>query len=101
MFRLEGDFAPVLSAGASLGGARAVATFAYAATDAADALDIARDRLPTTAVQAGATVVDGVLVARFLAGDPLALRGAFTQFWAGFRAAVADLPPVLPRLWHV
>ena len=37
VFRLEGDFAPVLSAGAALGGARAVATFAYAATDAADA----------------------------------------------------------------
>ena len=101
VFRLEGDFASVLNAGAALGGARAVATFAYAATDAADALDTARDLLPTTIVQAGATVVDGVLVARFLAGNPLALRGAFTQFWTGFRAAVAGLPPVLPRLWHV
>jgi hypothetical protein len=45
--------------------------------------------------------VNGVLVARLLGDDPLAVRSAFTQFWAGFRAAVAGLPPTLPRLWHV
>ena len=101
VLRLDGEFASTLASAAGLGGARAVTTFAYAAADAPDRLDLARDLLPSGPVLAGATLVDGVLVARLLAHDPLALRRAFTQFWTGFRAAVASLPPTLPRLWHV
>ena len=64
-------------------------------------IDLARDLLAADGVRAGVTVVNGILLARFLAEDPLALRRAFTLFWARFRAAAAGLPPVLPRLWHV
>ena len=99
--RLDGSYAAVLAAAAGLGGAVALATFVYAAPDAAALLDLARDLLAADAVRAGATVVNGLLVARLLATDPLALRRAFTLFWTRFRAAAAGLPPVLPRLWHV
>ncbi|MFL5333591.1 MAG: urease accessory protein UreD [Geminicoccaceae bacterium] len=99
--RLDGVFDPILAATAGLGGARAIATFVYVAADAEQRLDLARSLLPGAPVAAGATSVDGLLIARFLAQDALALRLAFTLFWAGFRAAVAGLPPVLPRLWHV
>ena len=99
--RLDGEFAALLEAPAGLRGARVVTTFVYAGEDAAARLELARDLLPAAPVRAGATLVDGLLVARLLAEDPLALRGGFALFWSRFRAAVGGLPPVLPRLWHV
>jgi urease accessory protein len=101
VFRLADDFADVLDAPAGLAGARAVTTFAYVGADAPEWLDLARELLDPVPVRTGATVVNGVLVARLLGEDPLALRSAFALFWARFRAAVAGLPPVMPRLWHV
>jgi urease accessory protein len=101
VLRLAGDFADLVDAPAGLAGARAVTTFAYVAADAPERLDLARELLAAAPARTGATVVNDVLVARLLGEDPLALRGAFAQFWAHFRAAVAGLPPVLPRLWHV
>ncbi|MFO1049750.1 MAG: urease accessory protein UreD [Geminicoccaceae bacterium] len=101
VFRLAGDITQAVDAPAGLAGARVVTTFAYVGPDAPDRLDLARELLPDASVRAGATVVDEVLVARLIGEDPLALRRAFTLFWARFRAAVAGLPPVLPRLWHV
>lgn len=98
--RLEGDFAPVLAAAAGLGGAAVVATFVHAGTGAADRLEFART-LQDGQERAGCTVVNGVLVARWLGSDPLALRRAFALFWGGFRSAVAGLPAAMPRLWHV
>jgi urease accessory protein len=99
--RLEGSYEPVLTAAAGLGGARAVATFVYAGPDADGRLDLARAFLPNEPLRSAATVLNGLLVARFLASDPLALRRAFALFWARFRAAASGLPPALPRLWHV
>ncbi len=99
--RLEGEYAHTLGAGAGLGGARCAATFVYAATDAMSLLDRARDWLPAAGVRAGATLVNGLLIARFLAAEALALRRAFALFWCRFREAAAGLPPALPRLWHV
>ena len=101
VFRLEGSFAELVEARAGLAGARVATTFVHAGPDAAERLELARDLLPAGAVRSGATVLNGLLVARLLAEDPLALRGAFALFWSRFRAAVAGLPPVLPRLWHV
>ena len=100
-FRLEGSYTGPLAAVAGLGGAVALATFAYAAPDAPELIEPARELVAADGVRAGVTVVNGVLLARFLAEEPLALRHAFTSFWARFRAAAAGLPPVLPRLWHV
>jgi urease accessory protein len=98
---LDGSYAGLLAAVAGLGGAVALTTFVYAAADAADWVDPARDFLAGDRARAGLTAVNGLLIGRFLAEDPLALRRTFALFWTRFRAAVAGLPPVLPRLWHV
>jgi urease accessory protein len=99
--RLEGAFGSVLDAAAGLDGNGALATFVHAAPDAGDRLDRARELLEAPGVRAGATLVNGLLIARWLAADSLALRRAFALFWASFRAAAAGLPPIMPRLWHV
>ena len=52
-------------------------------------------------VRAGATCVHGVLVARWLSEDPLALRGAFERYWMEMRRAAGGLPARLPRLWYI
>lgn len=99
--RLDGDFAAVLDAPAGLDGARAVATLVHAAPDAAGRLELVRDLADQPGVRAGATLVNGLLLIRILAADPLALRRTFALFWTRLREAAAGLPPVLPRLWHV
>lgn len=99
--RLDGDFTTVLDASAGLDGARAVATLVHTASDAANRIDLVRGLLDQPGVRAGATVVDGLLLIRALAVDPLALRRTFALFWTHLREAAAGLPPVLPRLWHV
>lgn len=99
--RLEGEFTPVLDAPAGLDGARAVATLVHAGPDAADWLDLVRGLADQPGVRAGATAVNGLLLIRILAADPLALRRTFALFWTRLREAAAGLPPVLPRLWHV
>lgn len=99
--RLVGDYEAVRAAPAGLNGATALATFVHAGPDAARWLDLAREQLTTHPVPAGATLVDGLLIARWLGSDALALRRSFAQFWGWFRAAVAGLPPALPRFWHV
>jgi len=100
---VEGDLPAVLDHPAGFGGARAVACAVYAADDAPARQQEARrllDDLPA-GVRAGATVVNGVLVVRWLAAHGDDVRRAFALFWAGFRASAAGLAAALPRLWHV
>ena len=99
---LEDDIAATIAHPAGFDGATATATAVYVAADAAVQLAAARAALGEDAeVRTAATVVNGVLVARFLGRDAKALRTAFGRFWATFRNNVAELPAVLPRLWHV
>ncbi len=92
---LEHDIARQIDHPAGLAGAVAAATAIYVAPDAAEHLAAARD------LGALATVVNGVLVMRWLKKDARAVRAEFGAIWSGFRAAVAGLPRRLPRLWHV
>jgi len=99
---LSDDTAAALAHPAGFDGAVACATAIYVAPDAGQRLADARRALGDPAeVRCGATLVNGIVVARFLSRRPLALRDAFGAFWKSFRHAVAGLPPVLPRLWHV
>jgi urease accessory protein len=102
-FLLDGAIADIVDHPAGLGGAIALATAVYVADDAGQFLDTARDLLirAPASVRVGASVVNGILVMRFMAADPQALRQAFGEFWAGFRQAAAGLPASLPRLWHI
>ncbi len=70
--------------------------------DAADNLDHARGHFGETAgVIGGVSLVNGVLVARWIGEDQLALRNSFAKYWAGLRARIMGYPAALPRLWHV
>lgn len=100
---LEDEIASVLAEPACFDGATAYATVVHAGDDPASHLDLARSLLGQDrgGLRAGATVVNGVLVARWLGRDAGILRRAFGDFWAGFRAAAGGRRNALPRLWHV
>ncbi|MAF48541.1 MAG: urease accessory protein UreD [Rhodospirillales bacterium] len=99
---LDGDIGQALDHPAGLGGAIAVATAVYVGPDAADNLDHARGHFGETAgVIGGVSLVNGVLVARWIGEDQLALRNSFAKYWAGLRARIMGYPAALPRLWHV
>lgn len=90
---------------AGFGGASAVAMALYAGDDAADHLEAARaaiDRAAAAspALKAGATLVNSLLLARFL-GDAVSVRRGLVSWLADMRAVCLDLPRRLPRVWHV
>ncbi len=90
--RLEGPVQAVLDRTAVANGGRAVATLIHAAPDAADRLDALRNAMAP--FEAGASVIDGMLVARVVARDGACARAAI----------VAGLAPLrngrpLPRVW--
>ncbi len=96
---LEGDVAAALAHPAGFDGASACATVIYAADDAGDRLNDARGLLATAASRCGATVVNGILLARFLAREAAEVRRDVAEYCAGLRAAVAGLPRRVPRVW--
>jgi urease accessory protein len=99
---LEGDIAATLAHPACFDGAQAVATAVHAADDAGSLIDCARDLLADEdGLLAAASVINGVLVVRWLGRDAQTLRRAFGIFWGGFREAVQGLPKGLPRLWEI
>jgi len=100
---LEDDIADVLADPACFDGATSYATVVHAGDDVAARLDLARALLARdeSGLRTGATVVNGVLVARWLGRDAATLRRSFGNFWAAFRAAVGGRRDTLPRLWHV
>ena len=90
--RLDGPVQAVLDRAAVAGGGRAIATLLLAAPDAADWLDPLRAAL--TPFEAGASALDGLLVARVVARDGACARAAIV---AGLAALRAGRP--LPRVW--
>jgi urease accessory protein len=100
--RLDRDIARLLDAPAAFGGARALATVIYAAADAEVRLGAARDILAAApqGVRAAATVIQGVLLVRWLGADAAAVRVALGAFWAAFRACALGRPARLPVLWN-
>ncbi len=101
---MDGDLRPILSHPAAMGGIKACATAVHVAADAGDRLQTARTLLAETAaagVRAAATLVNGVLVMRWIGPEAASLRTAFGGFWAQFRHRAAGLPEALPRLWHI
>ena len=98
---LSGDMAMARRAPWGFAGAEAIATVVYVADDAPDVRDRARnilaDAIPEGA-RAGVTVVNGILIARFL-GGAVAVRVGLSAFIAAFRAVAGGYRPVPPRLW--
>jgi urease accessory protein len=101
---LDGDIAATLADPACFAGAAACATLILvpAGGDPRRFVDAARAvQAAEAGLQAGVTAVGGLLVARWLAEDALALRCAFADLACHLRQAAMGLPPRLPRLWHV
>jgi len=85
---------------AGFAGATALATGIFAAPDAARWLEASRAVVELGAARAGVTVVNGVLLARFL-GEPLAVRRGLMDWLAFMRQDALGGPRRLPRVWHV
>jgi urease accessory protein len=96
--RLEGDVAAALAAPAGFGGGAALATAVYVGEDAAAHLPAARAL--ADAGEGAATLVNGVLLARFSGPRADAVRRALTHYLRHLRHAAGGLPAALPRLWH-
>lgn len=86
---------------AALKGMRAAAMLVEAGPGAERRLDLLRDLmlLAPAEVRCAATVVNGVLVARWLAADALALRPSFAAAWMALRNEAQGLAPRLPSFW--
>jgi urease accessory protein len=97
--RLEDDIAARLD-GPGFGGAVAVATAAYVGDDAPALLPLARSLAEDGDCRGGASLVNGVLLARFIGERADMLRRALMRYLAGVRHAAAGFPAALPRLWH-
>ena len=103
---LDADIASIIADPACFDGAAACATLVLVppAGDPGKFIDGARAaqlRSASLGLRAGVTPVGGLLVARWLAADPMLLRHAFTDLACHLRAAAFGLPARLPRLWHV
>ena len=73
---LDGAIASILDGSAVAAGANAIATLVHVAPDSGRKLDAIRATFDVPAVEAGASALDGMLVARFIARDGFGLRGA-------------------------
>ena len=98
--RLEGDIASRLDAPAGFDGATAIATAIYMGPDAPSLLPLARALALDSDSRAGATLVDGILIARFIGRDARLLRTDLATYLADIRRAAAGLPARVPRLWQ-
>ena len=103
---MDGDLERPLAAAACLGGGAAIATMIFAGDDAAGQLALARKLLEAHTAddhthRSGATMVAGLIIARWIGLDAHRLRTAFGSFLAAFRHLAAGRGPSLPRLWSV
>jgi urease accessory protein len=101
---LDGDIAALMANPACFDNASACATLIMLPPDGAPERFVAAARevqqqAEASGMRAGVTAVNGVLVARWLAADPLSLRRAYAELACHLRAAAMGLPPRLPRLW--
>jgi urease accessory protein len=99
--RLEG--APPDAAG--FDGATAIAFALYSGPAAPDLLARSRSLIEAIdtgwpALRSGTTLVNGILLARFL-GHSKDVRGALTAWLAAMRHTALGRPAQLPRIWHV
>jgi urease accessory protein len=103
---LDDDIAAIVDHPACFDGAAAFATLILApfGRDPRSFLDRARtiQSLGAAAgLRSGVTATAGLVVARWLADDAAVLRRAYVDLACHLRQAAMQLPPSMPRLWHV
>lgn len=98
--RMSGDLETARRRPFGFGDAAGYATLVIAGRGAAGHLDTARALAADAALdQAGATLVNGVVLLRLMDRDAARLRGALACCAAALRAQVMGRPAVLPRAW--
>jgi urease accessory protein len=97
--RLDGDVAVQIAAPSGFAGAEALATAIYVGADAADHLALARAIAEDERLRGGASLVNGVLLARLL-GSAVAVRAVLVRLLMALRAALGG-PAAMPRVWQV
>jgi urease accessory protein len=85
---------------AGFGGAEAFATVAYVGADAERHLLLARDATGGLSCRAGATLVNGILLARFI-GTASDTRAGVAHYIGALRHGAAGLPAQAPRAWGI
>jgi urease accessory protein len=98
---MEGDLRTPLAHPTTFADASASGLLILHAPDAATYRDALRELEPPEGVRFGATAVAGLLIARWLAWDNLALRRHYGAAWTLLRAQAGGLPARLPPLWHI
>jgi len=97
---LEEEIAERLASPFGFGGATAMATALYVGPDAAALLPLARALALDGEARAGASLVNGVLLARFLGADARDVRAHLAAYLSYLRRAAAGLPATMPRVWN-
>ena len=98
---LDGDLRAPLQHEAAFAGAHAAALLVLHAPQAPTYRDTLRALAPPEGVRFGATIVAGLLIARWLAWDALMLRRHYAAAWTLLRSQAAGLPARLPALWYI
>ena len=103
---LDGDIAAIVADPACFDGAAGFATLilACAGDNLGRFLDCARvvhRRSIGDGVKGGISLVNGLLIARWLGFDALLMRRAYADLAGCLRSEALNFPRRLPRLWHV
>jgi len=101
--QLDGNIVGQLDNPAAFDGARAMATAVVVCDDPGRFLELARDITESDDgdLRQAATVVNGVLLLRWMGPDAQAVRHAFGQGWSILRQEIGGYTARLPRLWHI
>ncbi len=97
---LSDDPNAALNHSAGFAGQRATGLVACAAANIAEHLDAARQWVAAGASRAAVSVVNGLLVARFLGMTAQTVRADVARYWMRLRAVAGNLPSQLPRTWY-
>ncbi len=97
---MDGNVGAMRTAPFGFGTSVACSTMLYVGGDAPRQLDEFRRLLNSSTLLHGATLLDGIVLARIMAEDAAELRGTVMKLIAGIRQAAASLPARLPRVWH-
>jgi urease accessory protein len=103
---LDGDIAAIIDDPSCFDGAAGFASLIWApiADNMGNILYGAREvqsATPAKAVRGGISIVNGLMIARWLGFDALLMRRAYADLACYLRAEAFGLPDRLPRLWHV
>ena len=96
------DMVKIVKHPAGLDGANALATIIYISENASEYINDARKIINQFRnIRIGITVINNILLCKFLSPDQYILRKIYGEIWAKFRKVFGNYNAQLPRLWYV